>query len=78
MAVRKIPLKEQSYLLADGSLHLNASSSNKDNVSSEDASVASFHARIRKTLLTDRALHDKVPIMSSSLCNPLITEVDYV
>ncbi|KZP17270.1 DEAD-domain-containing protein [Athelia psychrophila] len=51
MAIRKIPLKEQPYLLDAGS---SSSSATQD-----DPGVASFHATIRKTLLTDRTLHDK-------------------
>ncbi|KAF7971110.1 hypothetical protein HWV62_7178 [Athelia sp. TMB] len=52
MAVRKIPLKEQPYLFKAGP-SVSCSSTQ------EDASVSSFQDAIRKTLLTDRALHDK-------------------
>ena len=59
MAIRKIPLKEQHYLREDSSSIGLSSSRDK----AEDPSVISFHARIRKTLLTDRALHDKVCVL---------------
>lgn len=64
MAVRKIPLKERSYLPGDGSVKLYPLSSNNNDTLAEDASVTLILARIRKTLLTDRALHDKVYISS--------------
>jgi len=54
MAVRKIPLKEQPYLYEDGSSNALGLSDK-----AEDPTVVTFQSRIRKTLLTDRALHDK-------------------
>jgi ATP-dependent RNA helicase DDX55/SPB4 len=57
MAIRKIPLKEQPYLTETDFLDtLSSSSSGKV----EDPCVTSFHQGIRRTLLIDRALHDKV------------------
>jgi ATP-dependent RNA helicase DDX55/SPB4 len=56
MAIRKIPLKEQPYL--PGTDFSNACSSDKV----EDPSVETFQECMRRTLLTDRALHDKVPL----------------
>jgi ATP-dependent RNA helicase DDX55/SPB4 len=60
MAVRKIPLKEQPYLYEDGSSNALGLSDK-----AEDPTVVTFQSRIRKTLLTDRALHDKVCSPSS-------------
>lgn len=58
MAVRKIPLKQQPYLRESGASNVSFSDILENRV--EDPSVISFHATIRKTLVTDRALHDKV------------------
>lgn len=55
MTVRKIPIKEHPYLLADGT-----AATEEERVDSEDAEVPSFLTRIRTTLLSDRAIHDLV------------------
>ncbi|KAI0065425.1 DEAD-domain-containing protein [Artomyces pyxidatus] len=54
LAVRKIPVRDHSYFLEDGS----TSSQNVDE-RSEDAAVSVFLSTIRKEVLTDRSLHDK-------------------
>jgi len=53
LAIRKIPLVEREPFQQDGS------SAKFGGNESEDPQVASTIAEIRKTLLTDRALHDK-------------------
>jgi hypothetical protein len=57
MAVRKIPLREQPYIHESSPLNALAPSPSDK---AEDPTVTLFQTRIRKTLLTDRALHDKV------------------
>lgn len=57
MAVRKIPLMERSYF--GESTSTSASASEECNDRPEDPMVSSFLVKIRETLLSDRASHDK-------------------
>lgn len=59
MAVRKIPLKQHSYLTDKEAPHTISTSADQCHPL-EDASVSNFQDRVRMTLLTDRALNDKV------------------
>jgi hypothetical protein len=61
MAVRKIPLKERQYLSEDG-LPLPPQSLAELRI--EDPSVELFISQIRKAILSDRSLHDKVRMHS--------------
>ncbi|RDB22497.1 ATP-dependent rRNA helicase SPB4 [Hypsizygus marmoreus] len=56
MALRKIPLKEHSYLERHSS---NESPQASEDDRPEDLQVQDFLTRIRTTLLTDRAIHDQ-------------------
>ena len=58
MAVRKIPLKEQPTLNADGSP--------RSDTDSEDPEVSRVVSEIRSIVLKDRALYDKVSALSST------------
>jgi hypothetical protein len=60
MAIRKIPLKERSYL-RDGVL-----AAEVDNSVPEDPEVSRFLDQIRRKLRTDRALHDQAGILHIS------------
>jgi hypothetical protein len=55
LSVRKIPIRQHPYILADGSKALET-----DYPSTEDDVVNTFMFQIRQTVMTDRALHDKV------------------
>ncbi|KAG8218451.1 DEAD-domain-containing protein [Butyriboletus roseoflavus] len=55
LAVRKIPIRKHPVVRADGVLPAQGSSGPEP----DDAAVALFLSRIRETVLTDRALHDK-------------------
>lgn len=57
MAIRKIPMKARPRFLADGSF---ADDEKEDEERAEDPAVGATLATIRKLLLTDRAMHDKV------------------
>lgn len=56
MAVRKIPLKERPAFACDGSAVLTT----PEGEESEDTEVDTMLSVIRKKLLSDRALYDKV------------------
>lgn len=56
MSIRKIPMKERSYLTDDGSVIM---STEEDDERPEDPQIEAFLTRIRKTLLKDRAIHDQ-------------------
>jgi hypothetical protein len=62
LAVRKIPIRRHPFIQAGGVLATEVSSEPE----SEDPAVESFLSQIRETVLTDRALHDKVQILSST------------
>ncbi|KIK48884.1 hypothetical protein CY34DRAFT_797675 [Suillus luteus UH-Slu-Lm8-n1] len=54
LSVRKIPIRQHPYILADGS-----KAPDSDCLSTEDGVVNTFMSQIRQTVMTDRALHDK-------------------
>ncbi|TFK50757.1 DEAD-domain-containing protein [Heliocybe sulcata] len=54
MKVRKIPMKKRSYLVENGA-HVNDNGDERP----EDPAVESVSHQVRKTVLTDRALHEK-------------------
>ncbi|KAG2088496.1 DEAD-domain-containing protein [Suillus discolor] len=54
LSVRKIPIRQHPYILADGS-----KAPDTDCPSTEDGVVSTFMSQIRQTVMTDRALHDK-------------------
>ncbi|KAG1754064.1 DEAD-domain-containing protein [Suillus paluster] len=51
LSVRKIPIKQHPYIREDGSTVLDTDC--------EDDAVNTFTSKIRRTVMTDRALHDK-------------------
>ena len=55
LSVRKIPTEEHQYLEKDST-----TASFGDDERLEDPMVSSFLSSIRKDLITDRSLHDKV------------------
>jgi hypothetical protein len=59
LSVRKIPIRQHSYILEDGS-----ATRDTDGPSTEDHVVNTFLSQIRQTIMTDRALHDKVATLS--------------
>lgn len=71
LAVRKIPIRKYPIIQA-GSVPPPQGSS--DNPEPGDQAVASFLSRIRETVLTDRALNDKVPAIISSCMRREIQE----
>lgn len=54
MSIRKIPLKEQPYFSEDDSMAV------PEEERPEDPQVEVLTNKIRKTLLTDRGIHDQV------------------
>lgn len=58
LAVRKIPIRNHPVIQASGILTQHLSSEPEPN----DPAIASFSSQIRETVLTDRALNDKVPV----------------
>ena len=72
MAVRKIPLKQRPYLMG------NATGSNSQEAAPEeridnsnkppDPSVQKTLTLVRKQVLSDRALHDKVGLVPRLIC----------
>jgi hypothetical protein len=65
LAIRKIPISERPYFTGTGdqplSLPLAGELEGEDEpVRPDDAEVSAFLGRIRKTILTDRAIHDQV------------------
>lgn len=54
MSVRRIPLHKHQYLSKDGEIDVD------DESRPEDADTILFLEKIRKKLLTDRALYDQV------------------
>ena len=59
LAVRKIPIKQHPSIQADGSIEQDT-----DCPSTEDDVVDTFLSQIRQTVMTDRALYDKVAVLS--------------
>lgn len=64
LAVRKIPIRKQPVIQVGGILPAQGSCDPE----LDDLAVTSFLSRIRDTVLTDRALHDKVLGAISKLC----------
>jgi ATP-dependent RNA helicase DDX55/SPB4 len=56
MSVRKIPLKEQRYIEADDNM------TTTEDERPLDPAVSTYLMQIRKIVLTDRALHEKVEL----------------
>jgi ATP-dependent RNA helicase DDX55/SPB4 len=65
MSVRKIPLKEQQYIEADGNTITTEVERPLDPV------VSTYLTQIRKSVLTDRALHEKVEFWVLSVIRPI-------
>lgn len=68
MAVRKIPLKQRPYLLGNvirsNTAEVAAPDESIDNSRNPDPSVQETLALVRKKVLSDRALHDKVSLVT--------------
>jgi ATP-dependent RNA helicase DDX55/SPB4 len=65
LAIRKIPISERPYFTGTGDQPLSLPSVGElededEPVRPDDAEVSVFLGRIRKTILTDRAIHDQV------------------
>ncbi|KAF8191485.1 DEAD-domain-containing protein [Mycena galopus ATCC 62051] len=62
LAIRKIPMSERPYFTASGDQPVELALPKEDEsepARSDDAEVSVFLERIRKTILTDRAIHDQ-------------------
>lgn len=59
LSVRKIPIRQHPCIPADGS-----AARDVDYPSTEDDVVNTFLSQIRRTIMTDRALHDKVATLT--------------
>lgn len=60
MAVRKIPIKERSYLLEHSLAPPILEEEEDKDTRPDDPTVTLYLEKIRKTLLSDRAIHDQV------------------
>jgi ATP-dependent RNA helicase DDX55/SPB4 len=74
LAIRKIPVSERPCFPAPGDQVMSLAPPLKDDIEGEegpvrpdDPEVSVFLGRIRKTILTDRAIHDQVSILDITL-----------
>jgi hypothetical protein len=68
LAIRKIPISERPYFTGSGDQPMDLPPAGEAEDEDEptrpdDAEVSVFLGRIRKTILTDRAIHDQVGCM---------------
>jgi ATP-dependent RNA helicase DDX55/SPB4 len=66
LAIRKIPISERPYFTGSGDQPMDLPPAGEDEdepTRPDDAEVSVFLGRIRKTILTDRAIHDQVSCM---------------